>query len=347
MTLFPLKGPPARRARWLLALTIPAGVALNVVLALSSGALFLEPLPFRGLLLAVGLALTPWLFSAIRMMLWTGFVGQRLPFLSALRATLSGIVGSAVTPTGSGAGAIKWGLATRQGIPPGIAGSLLAIETLEEAVVVAVALPMVIVLASTEWASVRSSVLDASPGATSIGWTVSIGALVMLLLGVTGAAAARGVLGRRAQRRLWRHWRRIRQGVLSAWHDACQVWVEIPRRGMRWMGAGLALAACQLTARLSVAWVVVRSLGSDLSAATSWALQWLTLTLAGAVPTPGGTGGAEAAFALLYAAWIPLETLPLATALWRACLYYVPLLLASLLLLAPWGKRPHPLTPSS
>ena len=35
-----------------------------------------------------------------------------------------------------------------------------------------------------------------------------------------------------------------------------------------------------------------------------WALQWLTFTFSTMVPTPGGVGGSEAAFLLLYAPFI-------------------------------------------
>ncbi|MEO0559274.1 MAG: lysylphosphatidylglycerol synthase transmembrane domain-containing protein [Bacteroidota bacterium] len=331
----------SRRARWLAALILPAGVALNVGLALSSNPVELAAIRFQGLAAAVGLAMAPWVFSAARVVLWTRFVGQGLAFRSALRATLSGIVGSAITPTGSGAVAIKWGLAVRHGVSPGAAGSLLAVETLEEAAVVAVGLPLVLVLASAEWATVQDSVVEAGAGAAGqIVWGIFIGVAAITGLALSFIGASRGLLGSRAQHIAERLRQRLRFGLQTAWQDARQVWADIPRRGIRWVGAGLLLAACQLTARLSVAWIVLRSLGIDIPASTSWALQWLTLSLAGIVPTPGGTGGAEAAFAMLYAAWIPLSSLALATALWRASLYYLPVLIASVVLLAPWGKAP-------
>ena len=48
-----------------------------------------------------------------------------------------------------------------------------------------------------------------------------------------------------------------------------------------------------------------------------WALQWLTFTFSTMVPTPGGVGGSEAAFLLLYAPFISPDTLGPVMVIWR------------------------------
>jgi uncharacterized membrane protein YbhN (UPF0104 family) len=49
------------------------------------------------------------------------------------------------------------------------------------------------------------------------------------------------------------------------------------------------------------------------------------------VPTSGATGGAEVAFAAVYATLLPSGAIGLATAAWRCFTFYVPAGLAALL----------------
>ena len=103
----------------------------------------------------------------------------------------------------------------------------------------------------------------------------------------------------------------------------------VARRGRLRFAAGLALAAVQWTARYSVAAALLAFLGVPVEPVLSWALQWATFTLMAAVPTPGAVGGAEAAFAALYAPFVPADVLGLATAAWRLVLFYAPLSVAA------------------
>ena len=328
-----------RWAWWAVALMVPLGVALNVGLVLTSQAFDLRAVLNGRLALALGLAVVPWSLAAARMVLWTRFAGVALGPLVSLRAVLGGIVGSAVTPTVSGGGAIKWGLASRRGVPPGVAGSLLAVETIEEIVFFAVALPLVALTASVE----ALAVWDAASGAgmqAALRLATGLGLVVAACtIGVGGAVLSiRGHLGRRLRRASLRLTARVRRRLIGPWRDARAVLRDVAWRGRGRFALGVVLTALQWGARYSVAWMVLLALDVSVPALLSWALQWLTFTAAGLVPTPGGAGGAEAAFALLYAAWVPAGVLGLATAAWRLTIYYAPLLLASLLLLLPWGR---------
>ena len=144
-------------------------------------------------------------------------------------------------------------------------------------------------------------------------------------------------MGRWFRRRFRRAALRLRRALTQPWADARSVLRDVASRGRGWLAIGLALTALQWGLRYSVAWAVLAAFEIRVPPLLSWALQWLTQTLAGLVPTPGGAGGAEGAFAVLYAAWVPIASLGLAVAAWRLALYYVPLLVASLLLALPWA----------
>jgi uncharacterized membrane protein YbhN (UPF0104 family) len=63
-------------------------------------------------------------------------------------------------------------------------------------------------------------------------------------------------------------------------------------------------------------------------------LQWAVFTALNFVPTPGASGGAEAAFVLVYSALLPARVIGIATAGWRMLTFYFQLALGSVLFTA-------------
>lgn len=323
--------PALRRVLRAAAVAVPLGVVGNVALALLTTDQHVlaatAGLPLAPLVVAGGLALVPWVTATLRVQLWTSFLGHPVRFAPALRAVLGGMVGSVVTPTGSGGGALKWALLSRRGLPAGAAGTLLVVEAAENAVFMAVALPVALTAAvAAEAPALRTALAGAGMG------------LAPVLLGLAGAAlgagaltlaGSRGALGRGPRRLAARVRRRLRRPVADARHAAALV----ARRGRARFAVGLALAAVQWAARYSVAAALLAFLGAPVRPVLSWALQWATFTLMSVVPTPGAAGGAEAAFAALYAPFVPADVLGLATAAWRLVLFYGPLTVAALVFL--------------
>ena len=334
-----MKSNRMRLARWAVLSLIPLGVLFNLALAISSQSIDWSAFPYSGLTLALCLAIAPWSVAACRVMLWTRFTGDKLGFLVSLRSVLGGLIGSAITPTISGAGTIKWGLTTRHGVAPGVAASMVALETFEELIFFAVALPCVLLLATTELDIIREAVSQS--GIQYIAQLQTTGLVVLLVVATAtllGWAGFSGLLGDQVQHRTRRGFARVR-GVLSKpLTDARGVLADVAKRGRMWLVAGLGLTALQWALRYSVAWAVLRAFNIDVPPLLSWAMQWLTHTFAGVVPTPGAAGGAEAAFALIYAPFIPFAELGLAVSSWRLTLYYIPLAIAGMLLLIPWGR---------
>lgn len=142
--------PTARALVRAAAVLVPLGVVANVALALATterGALLAAlGRPLGPLALALGLAVVPWAANTLRLQLWAGFVGHPLGFGDGLRIYLGGLLGSAVTPTGSGGAALRWALLTRRGVPAGQAGTLLLVETAENAAFMLVAVPLALAL---------------------------------------------------------------------------------------------------------------------------------------------------------------------------------------------------------
>ncbi|MDT0633242.1 lysylphosphatidylglycerol synthase transmembrane domain-containing protein [Rubrivirga sp. S365] len=322
------------------AVLVPLGVVGNVALTLlTTERAVLDAvagLPLAPLALAGALAVVPWTANALRLQLWTSFVGYPLRFRTALRVVLGGLLGSAVTPTGSGGATLKWALLARHGVPAGRVGSLLVVETVENAAFMAVAVPAaVVVTAAADVPVLRDTLSRAGAGLAPL-LAVAVAALVALGLAAWGAA--RGALGR-TPRRLAARWRgRLRRPFV----DAQLVARLVARRGKGRLALGVALAAAQWTAKYSVAAAVLAFLGVPVDPVLSWLLQWTAFTAMNAVPTPGAAGGAEAVFAALYSPFVPISVLGLATAAWRLTLFYAPLVVAAVAFLGlSRGARPR------
>jgi glycosyltransferase 2 family protein len=312
---------------------IPIGVLGNIVFSLltTDRALLTSLAGFdRGyLMLAVGLALLPWLTHTVRLAMWTRFLGYGIGYRESFRITLANDLGAAVSPTAVGGGLFKWGLLVQRGVSPGAAVSLTTLPTVEDAIFFAVALPLAVVYT----ASWNLPVFDA------IGERVGQNALVLLPV-VVGIAALSwlavrlvlsGQLGRQARRRGLRFTGRTRRRLRVTWRDAREVFAVIMRRGRLLFAFSLSLTALQWMARYSVISALIAFLGVPVDPVLFWLLQWVVFSLMAMVPTPGAAGGAEAIFFLIYSAFVPAGIIGLATAGWRFLTFYLQLGLAAIL----------------
>jgi hypothetical protein len=102
-------------------------------------------------------------------------------------------------------------------------------------------------------------------------------------------------------------------------------WLGVMRRGKGVALANLALAALQWLVRFSIAGLVLAAFGEAWHPALYWLLQYLVQSISSVVPTPGGVGGAEAGFLLLFAPFVSGGSLVPAMSAWRLLFFYLPL----------------------
>lgn len=286
-------------------------------------------LPRSWLLVALALALVPWVTNTLRLLIWTSFLGFRIRPVEAFRMTLAVDLGASVSPTAVGGGFLKWGMLVDRGVTPGAAASVTALPTLEDGIFFAAALPVaVVVTAAWEvggWGAV------AGTAASRLGLLVAAAAVIFFMVLGLSRLLLRGVLGLRLQRWTLRGAAWVRRRIRSAWEDARDVFAVIMVRGKARLALSLALTAIQWTARYSVITALVAFLGVPVKPVLFWALQWVVFTLMTLIPTPGAAGGAEVTFALVYGALLPAGALGIATAGWRFLTFYLQVALAAVL----------------
>lgn len=315
---------------------IPLGVIGNVIFSFlytDRGLLqAVANFPRGYLALALLLTLVPWFTNTLRMMIWIRFLGHRIGFLDTLRIVLASDLGAAISPTAVGSSLFKWGLLIQRGVSPGAAASLATLTPLEDGLFFALALPLAVLLTAS-WGhpafgaaahQIQSNALPALAlllGIALLSWFV-----VRLVFG--------GGLGRRVQYGAARLRSNFRKRLRASWIDARHVFRTIIRRGKGRFVLTMVLTGVQWIARYSVISALIAFLGAPVQPILFWVLQWVVFTLSAFIPTPGAVGGAEAAFLVIYAPFLPSEVIGLATAGWRFFTFYLLLLLAAVLYLA-------------
>lgn len=310
---------------------IPIGVVGNVAFSLlvteremlSS----LVDLPREYLALALVLTVIPWFTNALRLLIWTRFLGHGVRFGEAFRITLATDLGASVSPTAVGGGFFKWGLLVQRGVSPGAAASLTTLTPLEDGLFFLIAIPVALFLTASWAHPVFGRVADQ--------FRENAPPVILIALGIAGFTwlSARwvlgGGLGRRTQRRGRRYLLRLQRAMRATWVDARQVYRLIRFDGKSRFALSMSLTAIQWIARYSVVSALVAFLGVPVQPVLFWLLQWVVFTLAAFIPTPGAAGGAEAAFFVIYSPFLPGSVIGLATAGWRFLTFYLLLGLAA------------------
>lgn len=328
------KGSISRRAIRIALWALPLAVLANVLFFLWT----LEGRPISSIVVrpslifaAIGLAFVPWITNIIRLAIWCRFLGIELSIRQNARVMLGTVLGNAATPTATGSTVIKWGFLVNEGVPADRATTIISVQTAEDTVVLFGLLGVALTAATAIELSGTFRSLDWMNGTliSTLFALAVVGAIVALVCLVAVFARA-GWLGRRVA-----EWTRgAIERVLEALRNVARDWRLILKSGKSVAALSISLSAVQWIARYSVATAVIGFAGVKMMPLLFFSLQWLTFTFSTVVPTPGGTGGTEAAFLLLYAPFIPPDTLGPVMVIWRLVLFYGPTALAALLFLA-------------
>jgi glycosyltransferase 2 family protein len=268
------------------------------------------------LALAVMLGFVPWAMDTLRLHLWAGVVEAPIPLRSALRVVVGAELGSAATPTAVGGLPVKLALLKDEGVPAATGVTLCAVKGFEDALFFLVAIPLAVFLTAGSTLPAMRSLVSALPvqGVAAMG----AGAVVLVALA--------GWLARRSR---FPFLSRVRASARLAW-----------RAGVPRFTLSLSCTSLQWIARYSAITALAAGLGAPVDPVRFWLLQWVVFTAMTLVPTPGGSGGAEAAFALAYGGILPAELMTWLVLGWRSVTFYV-LVGAGALLFALLETRRH------
>jgi uncharacterized protein (TIRG00374 family) len=309
---------------------IPLGVMGNVafVLFATDGSLFRSEVHFAPgyILLAMLLSITPWFTGSLRMLLWSGFLGNKLRYQEAFRIVLGAELGAAISPPLIGGGAVKAGMLMQKGFSGGTALSLTMLESMEDGLFFLFMVPLALTLSSSWDLPVIQNLLSGIPPAS----------LRMFLAGsvvVCGAVLALAHPRCRAVVMRFSPAARLATKIEAASHNFIRSWRTIIFNGKSVFTLTFTLTAIQWICRYSIISLLFMSLGLPARPVLFMALQVVVFALLSFIPTPGGAGGAEALFYLLYQPFLGADSIGVVTAGWRFITFYFLLLLAAILFL--------------
>ena len=277
-------------------------------------------LPLRAHLFALGLVALDTAFRALKLRWSARAIGFELPLRPALRATLGGDFGGAITPSRSGTEPTRFLILTEARV--GAANA--------------------VVLLFTELALEITSLLII---AVALGIFLPRGRALAGLAGVVGgflllfaAGVAFAVVLSRPQRRgsppRWAsavglrgmRWRRMQQSLVQLRERLG----ALRRARPGWSLAALGASVLHVSARVAVLAVMVRTVAPEVPLAP---LVLWPLTLyygAGAAPAPGGGGVVEVAFRAALGGVIPDAWLGSSLIWWRFYTFYLPMTLGAI-----------------
>jgi len=276
------------------------------------------------LFLALLLCIVPWFTGSFRLFIWSRFLGKDQRYRDMFAVAIGAELGAAASPPVVGGGPIKTWMLMQRGFSGGAALSLTMLEGFEDALFFLIMVPVALTLSSAwDLPVVRSS--TAGFGQLSV-WILPGTASLLLLTAILIAAhRSKGITER------FPPLRRIAGHIKVSYHEFVDTYHNIVLKGKTVFALTMVLTTIQWVCRYSIISFLLLGLGIAPRPLLFMALQVIVFALLTFIPTPGGVGGAEALFSIIYRSFLPPETIGIVTAGWRFFTFYVLLLLAAAL----------------
>ncbi|KJR41237.1 Lysylphosphatidylglycerol synthetase [Candidatus Magnetoovum chiemensis] len=141
----------------LILIFIPLGVIANIAFTfyMSDKNILnmLSSFSYGFFILAVILALVPWLTNSLRLLIWVNFLDKRLKLVDIFRITFATDLSAAVSPTAIGGAPVKLGMLMQKGISAGASISITLLPTIEDFFCLILIFPLTVYLTYNELAA--------------------------------------------------------------------------------------------------------------------------------------------------------------------------------------------------
>ncbi len=280
------------------------------------------------LALVACLVFVPMFANSLRLALWARFLGVEMGFVRALKVITGTMATNSVTPSATGGMPIKLLFLMNEGVGPRRSVTLISFQAAEDSAVLAGTLGLCLSItgfAMFEFFRSDPELLARLDGTLRTVSMVVLGTLVALAL--VALVIGGGLMGHSVREWAARMIRRVKGWIAQIAGD----WAAVLKRGKGTALVNLILSSLQWIVRFSIAGLILAAFGVEWQPALFWLLQYLVQSIAAIVPTPGGAGGAEAAFLLLFAPFVEISVLVPAMSTWRLMHFYLPLVGAALM----------------
>ncbi len=260
-------------------------------------------------LLAAGLRFVPWVTKTIRLMNWMALRQHAFTFWEGFRISIMSELGAIISPTIIGGEPIKAGMLYQRGISAGEAVSLTSIPMVEDLTFYFIGIPIALVFSQKINLSKINDLVIRVIEKSGHFLPIAGGVLLLLILVILFLRRA-GYLAN------------IKYKLVRFWRDFSLLYNTMIKKGKLRFATNVMLSAIHWTSRYSVVAALVLSLGYKVDFVSFFLLQWAVFTLMSLIPTPGATGGAEAAFLILFGALLPEKAIGTVLLGWRFLDFY-------------------------
>jgi uncharacterized protein (TIRG00374 family) len=210
----------------------------------------------------------------------------------------------------------------QKGFTPGQATSLMTLSTMEHITFYIVVIPAAFfITAASQHPLLDNLIKQIKISLAAFPYTHIIAAAAILLLAVL------------LIKRLF--WQKYRKKIKHVWVDFVNVYRLVLKQGKYPFLLNVFLSGLTWICKFSVITLLLMGFDIPTQPLTFFLFQWIILVIMTILPTPGGAGGAEAAFYFVFSFFVPQNILGVVTAAWRFITFYFLLMICS----APmaWG----------
>jgi len=271
----------------------------------------------------------------MRIVLWTSYLKQKIPFKQALKVAIYTELGAAVTPTLIGGGPIKLGLLIRNGLSTGKAGFLTLLSGIEDFFMYALIFIISCIHAKESIGRILNSISDAIQNNWKIILLILTSIFVIRIILIKTKTSMSYIPSKYKPA-----WSKFKKELLGGWHEMKTAFIQLRKNGLGYLAISFPILILQWMSKFTVLLILLYALNISFKPFDVYLQQWLVYLTMIFVPTPGATGGAEATFFLIFDGEIPKDLLPLIISTWRFFMYYL-MLFASVFIIQFFRFKDH------
>jgi glycosyltransferase 2 family protein len=315
-----------------LILFIGFGVLIHIIFVLSTTErallLHLNKLSIFHILLIMFLMLVPWLGYALRIKMWSKFLGEKIKFTEAIKIVVTAELASALSPTAVGGAPVKAALLLNMGFNSGNVGFMLTWGIIEDIIFYVSGIILALYFSQNLVVGILGSTAGFIANHQIIFLSVFITLLTFFILSkykiLPDSFKILHYLPGHYKQKLY-SWREKFKLSIS---EMKVNFNKALAHGKFRMMAGFTILLIQWFSKFSVLAVLLYAFDIDFDVIQVYIRQWVVYVTMLFIPTPGASGGAEASFLLIFGKSIPSDISFLVVSLWRFFTYYYLLIAA-------------------
>lgn len=268
-------------------------------------------------------AICPWLGHAFRIVMWSRFLDYPINFKTAFAIVMANDIGAAITPTAVGGGPVKIGMLVSKGMPAPKATFMVLLSATEDIIFYAIGILFTMVYMHEVIEKLGLYLVHHSD--------VLIGAVILVILAIVFWKYVRRGIGKLVQLLpgSWQTWlATARNNMGHYFSDIGQTYLDVIKTGKLRLLLSVLILFFQWFTKFTILALVLHSLNIPFSWFDMYIKQWIVWMSMLVIPTPGSSGGAEAAFLILFKDNLTGDMQNLVVSTWRFFTYYFILILS-------------------